>query len=102
MNQRLEQLTKLQQTDPADPFLTYAIALEHVKAESHDEAIAWLDKTIELDGQYCYAYFQKAKMLSEKDESEQARQVLEFGIHMAKEAGDEKAQRELTELFETM
>ncbi len=99
MSDRLEQLSKLYAAEPEDPFLTYGIALEHAKAERLDEAITWLDKTLGLDDNYCYAYFQKGKMLSEKGEEGAARAVLEQGIEAAKTCGEEKAESELRELL---
>ena len=99
MAERLEQLLKLYEADPSDPFLTYGIALEHAKAGRHDEAVVWLDKTLALDGQYCYAYYQKARMYSETGRDEQARQAVEAGMAAAKLAGDEHAHSELAELL---
>ncbi|MCE9589837.1 MAG: hypothetical protein K8S99_04870 [Planctomycetes bacterium] len=84
---RLAQLTKLHQLEPTDPFCTYGIALEHAKAQEFDAAIQWLDKTLEIDADYAYAYFQKAKMLIEKGEDEPAREVLRIGIDRAKKKG---------------
>jgi len=84
---RLTQLLKLHQADPADPFCTYGIALEHAKTGRHDEAIHWLDLTLKNDAGYCYAYFQKAKALSEKGEADAARQVLTDGIAAATRIG---------------
>lgn len=84
---RLAQLLKLHQADPADPFCTYGIALEHFKAARHDEAIQWLDRTLQIDPGYCYAYFQKAKALSEKGDDAGARAVLNQGITTATRIG---------------
>lgn len=102
MSPRLAQLQKLHAADPRDPFLTYGIALEHAKAGSHDEAITWLDATLAIDRLYCYAYFQKAKMLDEKGENDAAKAVLQEGMKAAKEAGDEHAASEIATLLESM
>lgn len=100
MTDRLTQLHKLFEADSSDPFLTYGIALEHAKTGEHDEAITWLDKTLELDRNYCYAYFQKAKMLDEKGDSDAAATVLRDGINIARAAGDDHAASEMQELME--
>ena len=102
MSDRLAQLLKLHEADPADPFLTYGVAMEHVKAESFDDAVAWLDKTLERDAGYCYAYFQKAKALSALGREDDAREAVAAGIKAAKAAGDEKAFGELEELREVL
>jgi tetratricopeptide (TPR) repeat protein len=84
MTQRLEQLKKLHAADPADPFCTYGIALEIAKTGQVDEALSWLDKTLELDPHYCYAYFQKGKILSGVGRSSEARTVLTDAIKLAR------------------
>ena len=99
MSERLEQLQKMVEQEPNDPFLPYAIALEHGKAEHFEEAITWLDRTLEIDRHYCYAFFQKAKMYSEMGEDDQARKALEDGMERAAFSGDDKAYREMAELL---
>ena len=91
MSSRLEQLTKLHAADPKDPFCTYGIALEHAKAQQFTDALQWLDKTLDVDSQYCYAYFQKAKMFIEMGDENAARQVLQTGIGVARKAGNPDA-----------
>ena len=95
---RLEQLEKLYAVDPQDADLPYMIALEHGKAGDTAEALSWLDKTIELNANYHYAYFQKAKLLDDDGEIDEAVAVLDQGIALATAAGDAKALGELQEL----
>ena len=99
---RLEQLAKLFEADPQDADLPYMIALEHGKAGDTDEALAWLDKAITLNAHYHYAYFQKAKLLDEDGEIDEAVAVLDQGIELATKAGDAKALGELQELRTVM
>jgi len=98
MTDRLTTLEKMHAADPADADLPYMIAIEHANAERFDDAITWLDKTLKLNAHYHYAYFQKAKMLSELGEDGDAVVVLDDGIALAAEAGDGKALGELQEL----
>ena len=98
---RLKQLTRLYEADPADTFVCYGIGLEHAKHGRLDEAIEWLDKTLDLDAHYCYAYFHKAKLLSEAGDLATARAVLEAGSRMAQEAGDDHARSEIEELLKS-
>jgi len=102
MSDRLAQLLKLHEADPADPFVTYGVAMEYVKAEAFDDAIAWLDKTLERDAAYCYAYYQKAKALSQLGRDEEARDVVKAGMTAAQTAGDLKAIGELGDLREVL
>jgi tetratricopeptide (TPR) repeat protein len=102
MNQRMAQLEQLHQADPKDPFCTYSIALEHAKEERHDEALAWLDKTLSVDPSYCYAYYHKAKVLTEMGRGDEARSVLQAGMIAALEAHDAHAHSEMTALLQAL
>jgi tetratricopeptide (TPR) repeat protein len=102
MSERLAQLQKLYETDPADPFVAYGIGLEYGKTGEYEQAVTWLDTALEADAHYHYAYFQKAKMLAALDRSEDAKQVIETGLVKAAEAGNEKARGELEELLASM
>ena len=98
MSDRLTQLTRLLAADPADADVPYMIGLEHAKADDPAEAIRWLDRTLSLSPSYHYAYFQKAKMLSELGEDDEALAVLDTGIQQATADGHHKAVGELQEL----
>ncbi len=84
MTQRLEQLRKLHAADPADPFCTYGIALEIAKTGQVEEALTWLDKTLQLDPHYCYAYFQKGKILANAGRGAEAKAILADAIKHAR------------------
>ena len=92
---RLDQLHKILERTPNDPFLTYGIALEHKNAGEPAAAIEWLDKTLTLDARYCYAYYQKGQVLESGGDFEAARAVYAAGITAAREAGDAHAQGEI-------
>ena len=105
MPDRLSQLTALHEADPSDPFLTYGIALEHAKVHRFEEQVQWLDRTLELDREYAYAYYQKAKAYSELGKEAEARSVLETGIHVARQSTNPDAAhaaQEMQELLETI
>ncbi len=104
MTDRLEQLHKLHAADPDDADITYMIAMEHTKPPGNDPAavIDWLNKTLDLDPNYLYAYFQKAKALSELGQADAAKATLQLGIQHATEHGDAKAQSELSELMASL
>ena len=69
---RLDTLLKLHAADPDDADVPYMIGLEHGKADDPEEAVRWLDRCLVLNASYHYAYFQKAKMLSELGEEDDA------------------------------
>jgi len=97
---RLDQLRKLHDADPSDPFCTYGIAMELIKRDESEQAMAWLDKTLALDADYCYAYFQKAKLLTARGDRAAALAVIDAGIEQASKLGDQKARDELRSLRE--
>jgi tetratricopeptide (TPR) repeat protein len=102
MNDRLTQLQKLHAADPADPFCTYGIGIEHAKVGRRDEAVAWFEKAIAADPAYCYAYYQLGKTLAEMDRPAEARSALERGLDAAARSSDAHARDELAALLETI
>ena len=102
MSDRLDQLTGLHKADPTDPFCTYGIAMEHEKAGRHDEAVNWLKKTIEVDENYCYAFYHMAKIVSDCGDDDEAKRILDNGMQAARASGDEHALSEMQELLEML
>ncbi len=98
MADRLQQLLKLYEADPEDPFCSYGIALEHAKAGRVDDALAWLETTLRVDPNYAYAHYQRARILSESGRIEEARQAVRDGLAAADRAGDGHAADELNTL----
>lgn len=80
---------------PGDPFTLYAVALEYKKAGQLDQAIEYLDRTLQFDPSYCYAYFQKGVVLEEQGDLEAAKSVYRAGIEAATRKGDAHAKSEL-------
>jgi len=95
MSDRIKQIESMIEADPSDPFLPYALALEHAKQGRHDEAVRAFDDCLELDRSYAYAYFHKARSLVELDRIENAISELESGLSEARKTGDAKATSEL-------
>ncbi|MFO0829925.1 MAG: hypothetical protein U0572_17420 [Phycisphaerales bacterium] len=92
---RLEQLLKLAETEPSDPFVLYGVAQEFARRERHDEAIAWYDRCLAADPAYCYAYFHKARSLEAMKRIAAAVATLRTGLERAKAAGDRQATNEI-------
>jgi len=105
MTERLAQLKRLHEMDPADPFCTYGIALEHAKAGEIPAALEWLDRTLEADPGYAYAVYQQGRLLAESGELGRAREVLASGIerYRASEDPDTRhAAEEMAELLDSL
>jgi Flp pilus assembly protein TadD len=92
---RLAQLHKLLAAGPDDAFLLYALALEHRKLQNLVQAMEFLDRTLQVDPNYCYAYYQKGQVYESQGDQESARQSYRQGIDAAVRVGDAKARGEL-------
>lgn len=92
---RMQQLQKMLDRTPADPFLLYGMALEYKKANEPQQALAYLGRTLQADTGYCYAYFQIGQVHEQIGNTDAARQAYRDGIEAAKRKGDAHAQSEL-------
>jgi predicted Zn-dependent protease len=99
---RREQLERMREDDPNDPFLTFALAQEWVKEERFEEAFAALEETLRLDPQYVAAHQHKAQLLIRLGRPAEARPVLEAGMSAAAEIGDHHAQAELKQMLDCL
>jgi len=100
MSDRLEQLHKLRDADPADADVPYMIAMELLKEDEKEQALHWLDETLKVQPNYHYAFYQKGKLLGELGRRDEAIEVLEAGLQQATEDGNEKARSELATLLD--
>jgi hypothetical protein len=98
MSDRLAKLMKLHALDARDAFVLYAIAQEHTRAGDHVQALAWYDRTLQVDASYCYAYFFKARAQQALGDLTGARATAHAGQQQAHRTGDAKAAGELSTL----
>jgi Tfp pilus assembly protein PilF len=91
----MEQLRRMLDHNPNDAFLLYAIALEYKKAGESREAIEFLDKVIQVDPAYCYAYHQRGLVHELLGDLEAARRSYRQGIEVALKANDAHARGEI-------
>jgi tetratricopeptide (TPR) repeat protein len=101
-NDRLQRLEKLLALDPADPFVLYGLAQEHAKLEHVAQACELYDRCLQIDATYCYAYYHKAKLLSEHEQVEQAVSTIQAGMSAARACRDTKALSELQGLLDSI
>ena len=92
---RLQNLRRMLERSPNDTFLLYGLALEFKKANDPSQAIANLDRVIQIDPGYCYAYFQRGQVYESIGDLDAARQSYREGIAAARNKGDEHARSEL-------
>lgn len=96
---RLEQLRQFVADDPADPFNTYALALECLKTDV-TEGITLLLNLLQSHPEYLPTYYQAATLLSATGKQTEATQIAERGIALAQTKNDLKARRELQALYD--
>jgi len=92
---RLEQLYEMLQKEPLDPFLNYAIALEHAKNNNVKKAISIIEEVISRDENYLGAYYQLGKYYEETDQKEKAISTYKKGMEIAKKQNNRKTLGEL-------
>jgi len=89
--ERLARLMAMLEADPRDTFCLYGVAQEHVKRGALAEALAWFEKTLEVDPDHAYAWFHKAKVLSGSGRTQEAIAALRSGLAAARRSSDGKA-----------
>jgi predicted Zn-dependent protease len=98
----LEQIETLLESEPEDVFLHYCRAMELAKVDRVDDALASFDRTLELDANYCAAYFHKGQTLIAAGRLDDARGVLSHGRSVAEATGDNHTRDEIAGLLETI
>jgi predicted Zn-dependent protease len=95
MADRIKKLKVLLEQEPGDPFLLYSLAQEYAKAGDAANALAFFDRTIAADQDYCYAYYHKARVQQQSGDTAAAKQTLETGLARALACHDQKAESEI-------
>jgi hypothetical protein len=96
---RLEQLRQFVADDPADPFNTYALALECLKTDV-GEATTLLLGLLQSHPDYIPTYYQAATLLAATGKPTEALKIAEQGMALAQSKGEMKARRELQALYD--
>jgi predicted negative regulator of RcsB-dependent stress response len=99
---RLAQLQQMVVDEPFDPFVHYALAMEHVKLGETEIALQQLAAMNGTFPDYVAAWHQRGRLLVEKGESDAAREVLQRGIAAAQRAGDSHAAGEMQGLLDML
>jgi tetratricopeptide (TPR) repeat protein len=92
----VDQLRKLLEQEPADPFLLYAMAQELARLGDHAAALGWYDRCLAADPGYCYAYYHKARSQQSLGDVAGAAATVVKGKEAARRTGDGHALSELT------
>ena len=92
---RMQQLRRMLEKSPRDPFLVYGLGMEFKKLGDAARAVEQFTKVIELDPGYAYAYYQQGQVLESTGETDSAKRVYRDGIAAAQKKGDAHAAGEL-------
>jgi len=71
------------------------VSSEYAKARDADSALAFFDRTIAADADYCYAYYHKARVQQQAGDTAAAKETLEAGLARALACQDQKAESEI-------
>jgi tetratricopeptide (TPR) repeat protein len=85
----------MQESDPADAFVLFALAKEYEGLEDDKEALHYYQLLLEKDPHYVGAYYHLAKLYERQEALLEAVSTYERGIEVAKQAGDQHALAEL-------
>jgi len=83
MIERLEKLIKMHESDPVDPFLTFAIAKEYEQAGDTMIAIQFYLRTLDLDSAYTGVFYHLGKIYETVGNRDLALETYTKGIEIA-------------------
>ncbi len=92
---RLKKLLQFLEQQPNDPFILYALATEYNSLNNTDEAFNFYRKLISDHPDYVGTYYHLGKLLEKNDENENAIEIYQQGILVAKTKRDMHALSEL-------
>jgi len=92
---RIPQLLTYLKENPTDPFLQYALALEHVKAGAYEEGLHYFELLVRDHPDYIGTYYHLAKLYAKLDRREDATACYNNGISVARKLNDQHALAEL-------
>jgi tetratricopeptide (TPR) repeat protein len=92
---RLTQLQQMLSENPEDAFLMFAIAKEYEKLEDLEQALKYYTALRTDHANYVGTYYHLGKLYEQLKHPQQAVEVYEEGISIARQAGDHHAHQEL-------
>lgn len=99
---RIEQLKSFLESSPNDPFLNYAMALEHLKINEEKKA---LDIFVTLTAQhpnYVGTYYHLGQLQERLEQQETALATYQKGITVARKLGDHHSLAELQTVYNNL
>jgi predicted Zn-dependent protease len=94
---RLDLIRKMQENDPHDPFLKYAVALEYIALNEPTVAVEQLYQLMHDHPDYLPTYYQLGKLLEIDNAIDNAVKIYKLGKALAHRNGDKKTWGEINE-----
>ena len=94
-NTRLETLKTMVAQSPKDSFLRYGLAMEYRNTGDLESSASEFRSLIDLDPNYCYAYFHGGQTLERLGRPEEAADLYRRGIEASARSGDQHARSEI-------
>lgn len=92
---RVEALKTILRENPSDSLARYGLAMELVRNEEYEAAVAEFRTLIKEKPDHTYAYFHAGQTLEKLGRVEEARRVYQDGVEAALRKGDAHAHSEL-------
>lgn len=96
---QLSRLCAALSSRPNDPFLLYAIAMEHLKLGQLETALDNFESLVQSHASYLPTYYQYGVTLSEIGRLQLAKQILDRGHAVALEAGNSHTAAEIAQVL---
>src|SRR5579884_470794 len=99
---RKQQLEEMLAEEPGDPFLRYALAMEHVSAGDDEGAVRCFRELFAASPDYVAAYMQAAQALARLGRTTEAKEVFRQGMDWAAKKGDRHARDEMEGMLDAL
>lgn len=99
--QRIASLQQMLQETPNDPFLLYALALEH-RSNNPQQSLLLFRQLLEQHAHYLPTYYHAAALHAELGELQEAKSIYQQGIALAQEQQDAHTLRELRNAYQNL
>jgi tetratricopeptide (TPR) repeat protein len=98
---KLKRLIEMLSEQPEDSFLLFALAKEYEKSDS-ERALHYYEQLRKADPDYLGLYYHHGQLLIDLNRDEQAENVLQKGLQLARTQQDNKTAGELQQLLMTL
>ena len=102
MNERKQQILEMLASEPADIFLRYGLAMEHISEGDDARAIGCFRDLLQMAPDYVPAYLQLGQALLRQGATDDAKVQLRCGIEVARRQNEGHAAEEMTALLATL